>query len=426
MKQITLLLTFSIIGIIVKAQNYVGTPLGVYAQTYNSATVIGAGGHVLVGNSGNWVFGGNVVSMDKGGPNAPNDNGRSESIVFDGDGTYSNAATNSGASGNIIDGYAGAQNKNGAFKLPIGEGSQAFPLTVPVGASTIAAYFTGLGSEQSSVINGVPVITYSPYFDVDNLSADSYIFGFPPGMSIDPYNVLLESGNTSANGTGSATSYSDVQGDADYDDITGSVLADVSSSYGPTQVYLGGSAIALPVGLIDFKGNYVDHAVLLSWKTTFEANNKGFNVQRSSDGVHFVNVGFVASLKAESGGNSTTTLNYSYKDILNVAGEKVYYRLEQLGLDNARKTSVTIDIPLQGNVGQIKIYPNPTSGKFKVLGLVPGSQLLMINGAGQKVKSWKISADNVSLDASDLRTGVYYLQVISKNGVVTNSTLLIK
>lgn len=145
---------------------------------------IADGGYITVGNGGNWYMGGSITSTDKGNANTPNSPGRSERILFAGTGTYSNGETVSGGSGNIIDAYATALGKTGAFTLPVGANGLAYPVTIYSSTQVTAAYFPGTGSSQTNVtINDFPdnpATVYSPYPDMpDGIPTGDYDFSYP-------------------------------------------------------------------------------------------------------------------------------------------------------------------------------------------------------------------------------------------------------
>lgn len=407
------------------SQNYIGAPTGVYAATYNAATTIGSGGNVLVGNGGNWFMAGNITSADKGNDNAPNATGRSETIVFSGMGAYSNAATTAGAPGNIIDGYAGVSGHAADFVLPVGAGSSAYPVTVPADATVTAAYFTGSGSTQNAAINGTATTEYSPYIDMDNIPAGNYTFSYPDGLSSSPYSSVLESNNTSASGTNGSTQYYLMASTGNFSTSAASIAVPVTSGHAATQVYFATSASALPV---DMKGDLSatpekNNTVLLSWKTVTETNNKGFDIQRSSDGRKFVDIGYVASLA--TGGNSTKTLSYTYTDAFPLQGIN-YYRLIQTDRDGHTTPSgiVSAELSSLSNI-RLAFYPNPAHGSTTINGLQPGSNVTIYSTTGQTVKHFVANAASQQIDISHLAPGTYFVKILSDTSAAS-ATLIVK
>jgi len=65
----------------------------------------------------------------------------------------------------------------------------------------------------------------------------------------------------------------------------------------------------LPVIIVGFRGERVDNNISLSWTTTSETNNKGWNVQGSIDGKTYNTIAFIPSYSIT--GNSSTSHDYS-------------------------------------------------------------------------------------------------------------------
>ncbi|GAA4393169.1 hypothetical protein GCM10023186_44490 [Hymenobacter koreensis] len=90
-------------------------------------------------------------------------------------------------------------------------------------------------------------------------------------------------------------------------------------------------AAPLPVSLTAFEAKHDGANGLLTWTTAQEKNNRGFEVQVSSDGVHYRTLGFVASE------NPNAASPQSYRFLDREAGKqgRRYYRLRQLDLDGS-------------------------------------------------------------------------------------------
>jgi len=113
----------------------------------------------------------------------------------------------------------------------------------------------------------------------------------------------------------------------------------------------------LPVTLLNFKGRLQGNNGVLQWATVNEQNNDYFAIQRSTNGVSFVNVGRV---NAKQGIKEN---NYDFTDLnitsLNVS--KVYYRLQQFDLDGKFTYSNTIALDVD-NSNLLRVGPNPAVG----------------------------------------------------------------
>ena len=89
-----------------------------------------------------------------------------------------------------------------------------------------------------------------------------------------------------------------------------------------------GPSGTLPIELLNFTGKLQSENVKLNWSTSFEQNSKGFEIEKSLDGINFRKIGFVAGA-----GNSNTIRSYSFTDPQR-AVEFNYYRLKLVDVDN--------------------------------------------------------------------------------------------
>jgi len=103
-----------------------------------------------------------------------------------------------------------------------------------------------------------------------------------------------------------------------------------------------------------FTGDHASGGVQLNWLTGTEFNNKGFDVERSVDGINFIKVGFT------DGKNGAVSNTYNYLDAgLNGSAVNVaHYRLKQIGKDGTEQFSETIQVVMSG-IYYFNVYPNP-------------------------------------------------------------------
>ena len=124
------------------------------------------------------------------------------------------------------------------------------------------------------------------------------------------------------------------------------------------------STSALPVTLSNFTAKpTTDNNVSLAWITSSESVNKGFSIERQEEGSgKFQSLGFIAS-KAE-GGNSQTTLAYSFKDVTAKKGTNMY-RLVQEDLDG-KLTYTEVRVVKLSEQSVSNVYPNPSTGAINI------------------------------------------------------------
>jgi len=126
----------------------------------------------------------------------------------------------------------------------------------------------------------------------------------------------------------------------------------------------------LPVELISFSAAVIQNNVKLSWGTSTEINNQGFEIERqalnqysSTANSDFVKIGFVQ-------GNGTTSENHSYSfDDKHLSPNKYSYRLKQIDFDGTYiyynlASEIVIEQPQNFSLSQN--YPNPFNPSTKI------------------------------------------------------------
>lgn len=151
----------------------------------------------------------------------------------------------------------------------------------------------------------------------------------------------------------------------------------------------------------------------LQWETMSEINNDYFTIERSNDGINFEEITTITGQ-----GNSNTLHNYSFIDDAPLTGTS-YYRLKQTDFDGEHTYS-TIDAVHFEETNEIKIFPNPSNGQFKITG--KGIQSIrIINNIGLVVYSGTIKV----VDLSKQPKGIYILEVMANNNI-TRTKIIIK
>lgn len=180
--------------------------------------------------------------------------------------------------------------------------------------------------------------------------------------------------------------------------------------------------VAAPVTLLFFNAVKKNKQVLLSWSTVKEENNKGFELQRSSNGLDWTKISFVNSLGVD--GNSIVTLSYSFVDATPDVGTNLY-RLKQLDNDGNYNYSAVRSINFVANEAVV-IYPNPFTSIVKVEGLSGNNNTIAVfNSLGQQIKYIKLeNKTEYKLDLSGLPVGVYQVVILEANGNRISEQLL--
>ncbi len=178
----------------------------------------------------------------------------------------------------------------------------------------------------------------------------------------------------------------------------------------------------LPVELQSFEGKLVgENAVYLEWETAWEKDNDSFEIERSSDGRTFINIGSVKILETETLGSK-----YSFLDIEPLKGIN-YYRLKQLdklGQSGKREHTYSNMISVMVPTSKyVTIYPNPGNDKVyietnkEILGM-KSWKLLNMNGMVLK------TGEAAFVTIHEFSAGMYILEITTEEGLVVRQNLL--
>lgn len=183
------------------------------------------------------------------------------------------------------------------------------------------------------------------------------------------------------------------------------------SCTGGTALSITGDVV-LPVSLIDFAVYKNGNQAILKWKTLLEINNKGFEIQKSNDGINWVNIGFV-----NGHGNSSVELNYQFTDANPYAGNNEY-RLCQVDLDGNQTFSSIENINFQSN-SYYTISNNPGRGVYQISMLAEAEKLEMtvFDISGKMIYRKITNIGNQTLDISNSAAGVYWLRMKKGNNL---------
>jgi hypothetical protein len=198
------------------------------------------------------------------------------------------------------------------------------------------------------------------------------------------------------------------------------------------QIYRFTPTSAFPVTLANFRGEKFANKNQLSWITLTEQNNKGFELQRSADGRSFSSIAFIPT--AAVGGNSTSSLQYSFGDVRPLKANN-YYRLKQV--DKDLKISYSAIVLLKGSKASslqlTSVYPNPTSSSVKLIISAPASErinILITDLAGKVVMKQATSIfagdNNLSLNVETLPSGSYMIKVVCNAGCESATSKFVK
>lgn len=158
----------------------------------------------------------------------------------------------------------------------------------------------------------------------------------------------------------------------------------------------------LPVTLLSFRGLRAPEGNRLTWETTSETDNAGFEIQRSEDARRFDVIGFVPG--SEDGKRLRA---YTFTDHA-PSTTTTYYRLKQLDHDGKFEYSRIIAVK-EGEIVS-RVYPNPVKGRPNINTPDSGQAFSLKDKTGLTVMESSVLPAN-GIDTSHLQGGLYYLNV---------------
>ena len=179
---------------------------------------------------------------------------------------------------------------------------------------------------------------------------------------------------------------------------------------GPITALTSGNCSTLPVHLLSFTGEKIlPTENKLNWQIDFEQNNRGYYVQRSSDGNNFIDIGFIPAR-----GNSSLLQNYSYTDS-KTGPFAWYYRLRMMDIDQKETYSSVIYLNDDGST-KWKVWSGAGDGKIYFYNSSPqnaAAVFKLYTPAGQEIYSQQITDATREINIDKLPNGVYLYRLRS-------------
>jgi hypothetical protein len=174
-------------------------------------------------------------------------------------------------------------------------------------------------------------------------------------------------------------------------------------------------ATLLPIEWNYFTAKLEKNQPVLTWSAQFEANMK-FDVERSNDNVNFTAIAQVVS---------NNTKQYTYTDSKLAANTVAYYRIKATSVTGAVKYTEIKTLKTAGTTATATVYPNPVRNVATVQFQSEKSELQTVrvsNAAGQQMIARQVNAvkgaNTIQLtEAAGWNAGVYFLEVVTSNGV---------
>ena len=296
--------------------------------------------------------------------------------------------------------------------------------SAPVGGSNV---------EEESLSEFRYVIDAGPSLDFGSDTEVRFMLSTVSGVSdnVSEGDVVIYS--RPDEGTGQFSQLTTMLDDKGDDDSSNDELFATVDSF--SEFALASDSEPLPVEMSGFEGTTVEeNRVRLTWQTTSETNNAGFEVQRrAGEQGSWTEVGFVESKAA--GGTTSEAMSYQFEDAdLPYAADMVEYRLRQVDVDGSESLSDRVTI--QRTVDEVELlgtFPNPARTQTTVQFAVPGQQkvaLELYDVLGRRVQTLvneeREGRQSMRVNAAELPSGVYFLRLKAEEQVKTQQMTVVK
>ncbi len=198
---------------------------------------------------------------------------------------------------------------------------------------------------------------------------------------------------------GSGQTASDASGN-DYTAQLGSTVDEDEND--PSWVTCG---TVLASSFSSFTATLVKDQVRLNWNTASDANTRYYELQKSTDAVHFTTLNKITPTGISG--------NYSYVDATPAQGNN-YYRLKKVDANNNYVYSKALYINIAGNKG-FKIYPTIANSTLHISVSQTPSNIIIFNLNGKAVKTLSVNNKEQDVNVSGLPAGNYIIRNITTN-----------
>ncbi len=163
----------------------------------------------------------------------------------------------------------------------------------------------------------------------------------------------------------------------------------------------------VPLSFVDYRVSVIGEQVRHVFTTANEVNVAYYNIQRSSDGRWFTNIGREEARNVQES-------RYVFVDQQPLTGTS-YYRIEAIHQDGNKQYSRVEKVQVNAPRKSIVVYPNPAKDVLVIESTSTG-ELQILDILGRVVKLQRIFAGKNSLDISVLVAGLYRVCITSPAG----------
>ncbi len=181
----------------------------------------------------------------------------------------------------------------------------------------------------------------------------------------------------------------------------------ITYSFSKMGVCAGGCSV-LPVSFLTISGDVANSTASIAWSTASEVNNHYFTIEKSTDAIHYVEVGNIEGAGTTS---SMHNYNFSFEQAYN---STLYIRIKQTDYDGKfsySNTVVTNTNTPHTNIA-LTLSPNPTNYGLTLqssLGIIEYIRIIDVTGIERII----LSNNNATsfVDVSKLSAGIYFISV---------------
>jgi len=337
----------------------------------------------------------------------------------------SGSDNNKGADSSFVDGpvsYTGSD----AFSFPVGDSTIWAPLriTEPLTTGNVSTwrgqYFfeTPIDTASSNLSSPIIKISGVEYWQIDKLAGTgsvrvslSWKDNVRSGISNHSLMRVMKHNGTSWQDYGRSGSGGTAP--------SGWLRSNYVTNFSPFTFGTTNNINFLPVEFLSVDAQWAELDALVTWETASELNNSHFEIERSTNGIDYINVGKVESQNP----NSQSKLAYSFydKNAFNIKPDLIYYRIKQIDFDGQFSYSRVVILRKDKRL-KLALYPNPSKGQITVSG--GEGELFILDLFGKQVYQDVMDTDTKIMDLSHLRHGTYVLKLESSIGVSTRRFIL--
>jgi len=334
------------------------------------------------------------------------------------------AGTTNNATGSPANGFASSGSAGGGIIIMIANNMITGTGTIKANGSNANSTVKNDGSGGAGA--GGSILIFSKYGSLTNLTvqAKGGVGGNNQLTTIDPHgpgggggggviysNSTLNASSSVAGGAAGTTN----KGTSNYGATAGSagiLSQSIAQSQTPAFPLV---CVTLSVNFINVAAAQADGVTTVNWQVSNETSStKEYIVERSVDGVNYLDIAHVAYQAHTSSANT-----YEYKDNENIVGTgAVYYRIKVVGVSGNGQYSKTVSVLMNGLTARLTVFPNPakTSATISFVASNSGDvslRLFDLKGSAVWQKQTRVAAgaNSILLDQlSNIPNGIYILQ----------------